>query len=266
LSSPLAAWRKSTGSRPPRSISRLDGILKLAAFLTGWIQHGQLRVYVRVTLIAASGLILYATAKAFRSSTDLQGAARNFRNDGGGGDGRFGVGGGALAAAWRRFSASAVSAIRWPSCFVAYGAPDLAITQLLVETLTVVLFSFVILKLPQIRESPAARTRWDALIATIAGLAMTLVVWKAVHVQVTSRSPPAGRALRHRGLRPQCGQRDPGGLPRARHAREILVLSLACLGVTALLFRKRKLRITDDSTASAPPRARCPVPSDHPCP
>jgi multicomponent Na+:H+ antiporter subunit A len=28
---------------------------------------------------------------------------------------------------------------------------------------------------------------------------------------------------------------------------EILVLALACLGVTALLFRKRKLRITDDS-------------------
>ena len=36
--------------------------------------------------------------------------------------------------------------------FVYYGAPDLAITQLLVETLTVVLFMFVILRLPKLKE------------------------------------------------------------------------------------------------------------------
>ena len=35
--------------------------------------------------------------------------------------------------------------------FAYYGAPDLAITQLLVETLTVVLFMFVILKLPNLK-------------------------------------------------------------------------------------------------------------------
>jgi len=229
--------------------SGLDGILKLAAFLTGWIQHGQLRVYVRVTLIAASGLILYATAKVFEEFNTLSTVP-------------LGIFETMMVVV---MAASALVAVRSKSrltailslggvgysvafIFAAYGAPDLAITQLLVETLTVVLFSFVILKLPQIRQISNSRThRWDALIATIAGLAMTLVVWKAMHVQVTE---PISPGLVARSATEAYGRNVVNVILVDFRALdtlgEILVLSLACLGVTALLFRKRKFRNTDE--------------------
>jgi multicomponent Na+:H+ antiporter subunit A len=132
--------------------------------------------------------------------------------------------------------------------FAVYGAPDLAITQLLVETLTVVLFSFVILKLPQIRAISSRRSRvWDAVIASIAGLVMTLVVWKAVHVQMAD---PISPGLVERSATEAHGRNVVNVILvdfRALDTMgEILVLSLACLGVTALLLRKRKLRASQD--------------------
>ena len=229
--------------------SGLEGILKLAAFLTGWIQQGQLRIYVRVTLIAASGLILYATAKVYEEFTMLSKVP-------------LGVFETMIVVV---MTMSSLAAVRSKSrlaailslggvgysvafIFAAYGAPDLAITQLLVETLTVVLFSFVILKLPQIREISRSRTRrWDALVATIAGLAMTLVVWKAMHVQLHA---PISPGLVERSATEAYGRNVVNVILVDFRALdtlgEILVLSLACLGVTALLFRKRKFRNTDD--------------------
>lgn len=227
----------------------LDGILKLAALLTGWIQQGQLRVYVRVTLVAASGLILYATSKVYEEFTTFTKV-------------RPGVFETMIVVL---MTASSLAAVRSKSrlaailslggvgysvafIFAAYGAPDLAITQLLVETLTVVLFSFVILKLPQIREISRSRTRrWDALVATLAGLAMTLVVWKAMHVQLHA---PISPGLVARSVTEGFGRNVVNVILVDFRALdtlgEILVLSLACLGVTALIFRKRKFRNTDE--------------------
>lgn len=68
--------------------------------------------------------------------------------------------------------------------FVYYGAPDLAITQLLVETLTVVLFMFVILRLPPLKtiSSKMMRVR-DAILACTFGFLIMLLVLKAVNIQ-----------------------------------------------------------------------------------
>ncbi|RPJ33684.1 MAG: DUF4040 domain-containing protein [Verrucomicrobiaceae bacterium] len=228
----------------------LDGILKLAAFLTGWIQQGQLRVYVRVTLIAASGLILYATARVYEEFTTLSkvplGVFETMTV--------LVMAVSALAAVRSKSRLAAILSLGGVGysvafIFAAYGAPDLAITQLLVETLTVVLFSFVILKLPQIREISRSRTRrWDALIATAAGLAMTLVVWKAMHVQLHE---PISPGLVERSATEAYGRNVVNVILVDFRALdtlgEILVLSLACLGVTALLFRKRKFRNTDEN-------------------
>ena len=228
----------------------LDGVLKMAAFLTGWIQNGQLRVYVRITLLAASLLILYALSRAVGEFSLTSMVAPGFYE----------------TMVVVLMSASAIAAVRARSrlaailclggvgysvafLFVAYGAPDLAITQLLVETLTVVLFSFVILKLPQIRDISRKRTRrFDMLFAVIAGLAMTLVVWKSVHVR-THESISSG--LIERSATEAFGRNVVNVILVDFRALdtlgEILVLALACLGVTALLFRKRKLRRSDDS-------------------
>ncbi len=230
--------------------SALDGVLKIAALLTGWIQHGQLRVYVRITLIGASVLILISMAMALGKFPLTSRVPLGFFE----------------TMVVLLMSASAIAAVRARSrlaailclggvgysvafLFVAYGAPDLAITQLLVETLTVVLFSFVILKLPQIRDISRRRTRrWDGLIATVAGLAMTLVVWKSVHVQVHE---PISPGLVARSVTEAFGRNVVNVILVDFRALdtlgEILVLSLACLGVTALLFRKRRLRETGES-------------------
>ena len=223
----------------------LDSTLRSAAFLTGWIQHGQLRVYVRITLLAGSALILLA----------LGCAAGHFTFNSRVPPGYF------ESAVVVLMSVSAIAALRANSrmaailclggvgysvafLFVAYGAPDLAITQLLVETLTVVLFSFVILRLPAIRDISRRRTRrWDALIAAVAGLSMTLVVWKSVHIQMHE---PISPGLIERSASEAFGRNVVNVILvdfRALDTMgEILVLALACLGVTALISRKRRLR------------------------
>ncbi|NBB78600.1 MAG: DUF4040 domain-containing protein [Verrucomicrobia bacterium] len=68
--------------------------------------------------------------------------------------------------------------------FAYYGAPDLAITQLMVEALTVVLFMFVIRGLPSIRGFSGRLTRGrDAVLAGIFGLIVTLLAWLAADLQ-----------------------------------------------------------------------------------
>jgi multicomponent Na+:H+ antiporter subunit A len=68
--------------------------------------------------------------------------------------------------------------------FAYYGAPDLAITQLMVEALTVVLFMFVIYGLPLIREfsGPVTRVR-DGILACSFGAVVAVLAWLAVEIQ-----------------------------------------------------------------------------------
>ena len=71
--------------------------------------------------------------------------------------------------------------------FLLRGAPDVAMTQLIVETLVVVIVAIVLLKLPdfqsEIRQPPAARWR-DGAIAVAVGAVTTLVL-----LAVTARPP-----------------------------------------------------------------------------
>lgn len=221
----------------------LDGTLRLAAVVTQRIQNGQLRSYVRITLAAASVLIVYAlvlSRSEFAPGETLP--AGYFET-----------------VVVILMSISAIAAVRAKSrlsailclggvgysvalIFVAFGAPDLAITQLLVETLTVVLFSFVILKLPQIRNISRARDcRWDAAIAGIAGLSMTLLVYQAVRVQAHDSISPGIVAL---SATEAFGRNVVNVILVDFRALdtlgEILVVALAGLGVTALLARARK--------------------------
>jgi len=69
--------------------------------------------------------------------------------------------------------------------YVYFGAPDLAITQLLVETLTVVLLMFAIYRLPSMRllSKKGTRTR-DAVLAGIFGALVAGLVLAATSIQV----------------------------------------------------------------------------------
>lgn len=243
----VARHLEAVGGITPSSIyeSLLSGVLGLAGFLTGWIQNGRLSVYVRVTLGAAALLVLYAV---FLSSGSFETATRIPA-------GIFDttvvvlMSVSAVAAVFAHSRLTAILCLGGVGysvalIFVAFGAPDLAITQLLVETLTVVLFSFVILKLPQIRVIARIRERrLDAFVAAISGLAMTLVVWKTMHVQLHE---PISPGLVERSLAEAFGRNVVNVILVDFRALdtlgEITVLALACLGVTALVARKKRFR------------------------
>lgn len=74
--------------------------------------------------------------------------------------------------------------------FVLFGAPDLAMTQVLIETLTVILFVLVLFHLPKFAIRSSARTRVrDGLVAAAAGVLMTGVTLAAF--SVTGNGPVA---------------------------------------------------------------------------
>ena len=60
--------------------------------------------------------------------------------------------------------------------FILYSAPDVAITQLLVETLIVVLFAAAALRLPGMGSEPLRSRPWDAALAIGLGVATTAVL------------------------------------------------------------------------------------------
>ena len=72
--------------------------------------------------------------------------------------------------------------------FMFFGAPDLALTQLAIETLTIILFVLVIYRLPRFASlsTPSARRR-DAVVAVAVGALMTALVLVATGSGLTSR-------------------------------------------------------------------------------
>jgi multicomponent Na+:H+ antiporter subunit A len=72
--------------------------------------------------------------------------------------------------------------------FIDFGAPDLAMTQFIIETMTVILFVLVIYRLPRYTSfSTPAQRFTHALVAIASGLMMTFLVLIALSVQQGSR-------------------------------------------------------------------------------
>jgi len=121
--------------------------------------------------------------------------------------------------------------------FVLYSAPDLAITQVFVETLTVVLMMMVLYRLPQMRAlSGRGRRIGDAVFAGTIGLAVAWLVLKAQQVQVAA--PVSGQLGEWSYLEAK-GRNVVNVILVDFRALdtfgEILVLVIAALGVAALM-------------------------------
>jgi multicomponent Na+:H+ antiporter subunit A len=72
--------------------------------------------------------------------------------------------------------------------FVDFGAPDLAMTQFLIETMTVILFVWVIYRLPKLKAEVARTERLrNALVAVASGVLMSVLVLVALSVREGSR-------------------------------------------------------------------------------
>jgi multicomponent Na+:H+ antiporter subunit A len=155
----------------------LDGLMGFAKVQARWIQHGRLRGYVATTLLATtlaagSTLILLGGVTLGTGWTDIRphealifltlvaaAATTPFLTSRAGSIALLGVVGYSVAV-----------------LFVLFGAPDLAMTQFLFETLSVLLFVLVLRHLPNLKPRSPKRTRWrDASIAVLVGALMTLL-------------------------------------------------------------------------------------------
>ena len=124
--------------------------------------------------------------------------------------------------------------------YVYFGAPDLAITQLLVETLTVVLLMFAIYRLPAMRLLSSKRTRSrDAILAGAFGVLIAGLVLAATAIQVDM---PISEKLSEMSYSEAHGRDIVNVILVDFRALdtlgEITVLAVAALGVSAMIARK----------------------------
>jgi multicomponent Na+:H+ antiporter subunit A len=165
---PMSADRLYSGS--------LAGLKAVAAWQTRLFQCGYLRVYIMVVL---GVLVLLLAPGLVRATSFLQHAGPLHAHE------LLIVGGMAAAALVAALSRSRLVAVisvgvvgyGMMILFALFGAPDLSMTQLAVETLTLVVFMLVLRRLPAFKNysSTASRIR-DAVIAAAVGLTITLTV------------------------------------------------------------------------------------------
>ncbi|MBR2572809.1 MAG: DUF4040 domain-containing protein [Loktanella sp.] len=181
FATPLRALLVRLGDRSPSFDKGWDqllaGVLSGAKWQTRVIQTGQLRFYIMVTFITT--LVALAGTMVLRPSVigpvDLAGLGVNDWLV-------FGLV--LLGTVLTIVTQSRITAIAGLGTvgigialiFVLYSAPDVAITQLLVETLVVVLFAAAALRLPALGAEPL-NTRWlDAVVAGGLGVTVTLIL------------------------------------------------------------------------------------------
>lgn len=127
--------------------------------------------------------------------------------------------------------------------FVLYGSPDLALTQILVETIILVVFLLVLRQLPKVFDQTikASRSVMNAVIALVVGISVTVF---AVFVTSARTAPSIGDQFVEQSL--------PGGGGKnvvnvilvdfrgADTLGEITVLGVAALGVANLVLMARR--------------------------
>lgn len=154
--------------------------IEFAGATTKLIQHGNLRLYIVMMLACLMGLIV-ASLVTTHWAIGFAGESLRFVPSGV----ALLMAASAIVAIRSRSSVMAILAMGGVGFGVAllfglFGAPDLALTQVLVETLTLVLFALVLRLLPKIRDySSSARRKSDAVIAIAAGVAVTLALLAA---------------------------------------------------------------------------------------
>lgn len=162
----------------------LNGVVKLAELQTRWIMAGGLRRYLTWTLVVIA--IAPITALLVRQGVILPGSGFSLQ---------FTewvlvtvIATAALVATCARGRLTAVAAIGVVGFTIALlfeilSAPDLAITQLMVETLFVVIVVLVLYHLPRLqdtRQLSSAQTVINLVVAAATGISICLLLWSAI--------------------------------------------------------------------------------------
>lgn len=215
----------------------IGGLLRTARLVTGVVQSGSLPIYAAVILTTAA--VAPATALLlgdwWSGWPDHLGPAVHLPIAGV-------IVGGALAAALakRRFVAAlllGVAGYGMALLFVAHGAPDLALTQFAVETLSVVIFLLVLRRLPDRfeRRPPALRPPVRLAVSVVVG---AFVVVMALAANGARTEAPISTEMSERALPDGDGKNvvnvilvDIRGLDTLG---EVTVLAVAGIGIVAL--------------------------------
>ncbi len=164
---------------PDRGYDRvLDGLAGFARALTRVLQSGSLRAYVYVVLLALVGLtVLGLWAGGARMPLRVPVAGYYEWLVAGL------IGSAAVVVAWTRSRLLAVASLGVAGfgtalLYVFIGAPDLAMTQFLVETLTVVIILLIVHRLPPLERTPAGPRRAAdlGLALAVGGMAVLLLM------------------------------------------------------------------------------------------
>ena len=218
-------------------------MLAVANWQTRVLQNGRLQIYILVVMITTIGLVGYRlfTGATYIPFSSLEGVRLY----------EIGIAVVILFAAYKavhtqsRLGAVAALGVVGFSIaliYVLYSAPDLAMTQILVETLTVVLFVLILYRLPQYVNLSGTSSRLrDAVIALTFGAMMTTLVLIATNIQLHH----AISGFFAENSLPQANGRNIVNVILVDFRAldtigEITVLSVAALGVHALLRTKNQ--------------------------
>lgn len=220
----------------------IDRLLGIAKINTSFFQHGYYRFYIMVIFIVTSGLVWYQLYNTWTwefteglSPVSYYAAAIILT-----------IIIASIAAAISRSRLIAIITVGAVGFGIAllymiYGAVDLAITQILVETLTLVLFIMVFRKLPVFSKhlSRTSKVR-DAIIALTVGFFMAALVIKADHLKL---SYPVSNYIAKHSFTEGHGRNIVNVILVDFRAfdtlGEAIVLTMAALGILSLLKLKK---------------------------
>jgi len=186
----LAGWTKINERiffiRPADVFEKMiDGFVRFSDRNTGRMQHGYHRWYILTIFVFSAGNIWFQVIYTRGWQTDAAFSLQPFYISGL----VFVI---IAATVFSTLSASRIATIvalgvigyGISLIYLYYSAVDLAITQILVETLIVVMFVLVLQRLPKFAKLSTRRAKWrDLLVALFFGSVMTVVAIKAIHLE-----------------------------------------------------------------------------------
>ena len=181
----LVSWAERHWPLPLDAIYQagLGSVQTVGGFQTRWLQSGSLHRYLFVVMATFVGLISWALAAGGQWPAPGSFPSLGLRD--GLLAGLIAAAVAAVVATRRRLvaiSALGVVGAGLALIFLIYGAPDVALTQLLVETLTVIIVAVILLRLPDLRSRECGDRPVriaDGLLALAAGTVVAVVLINA---------------------------------------------------------------------------------------
>jgi multicomponent Na+:H+ antiporter subunit A len=220
----------------------LDSLRAVAAAQTRLLQHGYLRIYLLTIVLTTVGLVGFTLLSRYGLNTGINVSGVTIHVATVAVVMLFGTVAVVISNS-RLVTITALGAVGYglSLLFVFFGAPDLAMTQLAVETLTVIILVLTLSRLPRFSRlsGTATRTR-DVLVALAVGGLTFLLAMAALTVPMQSRLTPffaENSATLAKGrnivnvILVDFRALDTMG--------EITVLAVAAIGIYALLMRAR---------------------------